>query len=234
MTPEQLLHEYRHSLLCIERDRHCQRPCGSAELSTHQASEATHEDPDCSVVFAMLSVTPAIEVDPDEDGPAGLPRLAGRAGSLGLSGLPRSPSPMFGNLCSVGPAYSGKIALNFGFFLCTQPNHQCWARETDIPSQQRTATHRFHACELAAKAFFSASVPRIEPVVISSDNMNESSPVRMVATDQAGFHDPAWKSENDVQILRSGWSAVGRDERVSAADPLIACGSSCGAARTPT
>lgn len=63
---------------------------------------------------------------------------------------------------------------------------------------------QFHSCDLAAKALFSASVVRTDPVVISSESMNDNRPVRMVETDQAGFHEPGWKSEKELQILRSG------------------------------
>jgi hypothetical protein len=66
------------------------------------------------------------------------------------------------------------------------------------------------ACEILAKAFFSSSVLLTDPVVIlsrqrpmfqptikggrgiastySSANMNDSNPVKIVATDQAAFH----------------------------------------------
>lgn len=63
---------------------------------------------------------------------------------------------------------------------------------------------QFHSCDFAAKAFFSAFVVLTDPVVISSDNMKDNRPVRIVETDQAGFHEPGWKSENELQILRSG------------------------------
>jgi hypothetical protein len=43
-----------------------------------------------------------------------------------------------------------------------------------------------------------------EPVVISSESMNERRPVNIVATLHAGFHDPGWKSDIEKQILLSG------------------------------
>ena len=52
----------------------------------------------------------------------------------------------------------------------------------------------------------SAWLDRIPPVVISSLTMKDSKPVRIVATDQAGFQLPAWKSLNEVHSLRSGCS----------------------------
>lgn len=56
--------------------------------------------------------------------------------------------------------------------------------------------YKFHAWLAAAKALRSASEWRIEPVVCSSPTMNERRPVKMLAADQAGFHDPGWKLEN--------------------------------------
>jgi hypothetical protein len=56
----------------------------------------------------------------------------------------------------------------------------------------------------SASSLRSAAVAVIEPVVISSESMNESRPVRIVATDQAGFHVDGWNDVIDVQILVSG------------------------------
>lgn len=67
-----------------------------------------------------------------------------------------------------------------------------------------------------------AFVVVIDPVVISSESMNDKRPVRLdgdqhhalkfgeisthiVARLQAGFHEPGWKSDIEKQILLSGW-----------------------------
>jgi len=49
-----------------------------------------------------------------------------------------------------------------------------------------------------------ASVDVTEPVVISSDSIKDNKPVNMVATLQAGFQDPGWKSDIEKQIFLSG------------------------------
>lgn len=85
----------------------------------------------------------------------------------------------------------------------------------------------FHICERAAYLRLSASGVFTEPVVISSDSINDNNPVKLigavshyedrktaadsntgyahiVATLQAGFQDPGWKSDMEKQIFLSG------------------------------
>ena len=52
----------------------------------------------------------------------------------------------------------------------------------------------FHHLERAAWNLLSLSLAPILPVVISSEVMNDSRPVRHVDTVQAGFHCLGWKS----------------------------------------
>jgi len=112
----------------------------------------------------VAEVAAVLPLDPAATAlPSGLPRLAGRGGP---SGLPISNCPMLGRSLSSGPEWSGKMALNF-------------------------ALRRLYSCEVFARVFFSCSVVRMEPVVISSESMNESRPVRMVDTDHDGFQEPA-------------------------------------------
>jgi len=70
----------------------------------------------------------------------------------------------------------------------------------------------------------------MEPVVISSDSMNDRRPVNMVATLQAGFQDPGWKSDIEKQIFLSGWN---RPEGVYILIPGGLKGYSAGKRRTP-
>lgn len=82
-----------------------------------------------------------------------------------VGGMPRSLIPMFGSSFISGCEYSGNASRN----------RFCWI---------------FHEWLRSARMRFSWSLERAEPVVISSDNMKDKSPVRIVATDQAGFHVP--------------------------------------------
>jgi len=95
------------------------------------------------------------------------------------SGLPRDRSPILGTARSSGVQYSGKASLNRG-------------------------CRMFHAWLRCAKARLCVSEEVTEPVVISSESMNERRPVNIVATLQAGFQDPGWKSDIEKQILLSG------------------------------
>ena len=70
-------------------------------------------------------------------------------------------SPMLGRSVICGPAYSGKIWQNF-----------FWVR--------------LKACDCAASFLRSASDATTEPVVISSEHMKESRPMRMVEVFQPG------------------------------------------------
>lgn len=103
---------------------------------------------------------------------------------VGVGGSDREPpssfSAMFGRSFMTVSQYSGKASLNL--FCCI-----------------------FHACDSLAYAFLSATVVVTDPVVISSDSIKERRPVKMVATLQAGFHEPGWKSDIEKQIFLSGW-----------------------------
>jgi len=64
----------------------------------------------------------------------------------------------------------------------------------------------FHHRDLAAKNFRSVSLAETEPVVISSDVINESNPMRIVDTSHAGLNDRGWKSEMERQSRLDGWN----------------------------
>jgi hypothetical protein len=65
---------------------------------------------------------------------------------------------------------------------------------------------RFHAWLRDANTRLWASVELTEPVVISSESINDKSPVRMVATLHAGFQEAGWKSDIEKHIFLSGWN----------------------------
>jgi len=108
-------------------------------------------------------------------------------GEAALELLPRSPSPIFGSSRIVSSQKSGKASTNRRCF-----KFQAWLR--------------------AARVFLSWSVLATDPVVISSLSMKDKMPVQIVATLQAGFHVPGWKSDMEKQIFLSGWK---RPEGVS-------------------
>jgi hypothetical protein len=62
---------------------------------------------------------------------------------------------------------------------------------------------KFQAWLFSAKLRLSAIVEAMEPVVFSSESIKERRPVRMVATDQAGFQVEGWKEVMEVQIFLS-------------------------------
>jgi len=64
----------------------------------------------------------------------------------------------------------------------------------------------FHSWLRAARIFLSWSELVMEPVVISSLSMNDRMPVHIVATLQAGFQVPGWKSDMEKHIFLSGWN----------------------------
>lgn len=61
-------------------------------------------------------------------------------------------------------------------------------------------------CDRAAYILFSASVVLMLPVVVSSVTIKLSRPLRMVATDQLGFHELGWKSLMVRHSLVSVWN----------------------------
>lgn len=63
----------------------------------------------------------------------------------------------------------------------------------------------FHHRDREARYLRSVSLAETEPVVISSDVMNERRPIRMVETSQAGLKDLGWKSEIERQRRVDGW-----------------------------
>jgi len=85
--------------------------------------------------------------------------------TTGLLPTPLSSSAMFGRDLIVISAYSGKMVLNL----------------LDL---------RLKAWDVLAKFLLSAAVPRIAPVVSSSEFIKESRPVRIVSIDHAGFQEP--------------------------------------------
>ena len=112
---------------------------------------------------------------------------------------------MLGRSLASGVQYSGNASLNL---FCVR--FQAWLR--------------------AANARLWASDEVTEPVVISSESMKESRPVRIVATLQAGFQVPGWKSDMEKQIFLSGWK---RPEGVYILIPGGLKGYSEGNKRTP-
>lgn len=56
-------------------------------------------------------------------------------------------------------------------------------------------------CEDLANCFLVEIEVSIEPVVNVSSSINDSKPVKIVDTDQAGFHVPGWKSDIERHSL---------------------------------
>lgn len=59
-------------------------------------------------------------------------------------------------------------------------------------SSQKALFLRFQEWDCEASSRFSSTEVEIEPVVAVSSNINDSKPVRMVETDQAGFQESGW------------------------------------------
>jgi len=126
-----------------------------------------------SVAFALNAS------DADDDG-RGAGAFVGKASVVGAGGLKDGRvggvtilvdccggrcSPILGTGLGYWVQYSGKASLNFG-----------WVK--------------FQAWLLDANCLFCASLDVTDPVVISSESINDSRPVRIVATLQAGFQEP--------------------------------------------
>jgi len=156
-------------------------------------------------VIAVGARVIAVDDDDDDDGSEGEGAGAGVGGVTGSVGFPFSLSPMFGRSRSSGVAYSGKMSLNLG---CSK--FQGWLR--------------------AANWRLWASLDVIDPVVISSESINESRPVKMVATLHAGFQEPGWKSDMEKHIFLFGWK---RPDGVNILMPGGLNGYSDGKRRTP-
>jgi len=153
------------------------------------------------ILFAVVDGVRTI-ADDDDDGEG-----VGTVASCVTCSLefPLSFSPMFGKSRSSGEEYSGKISLNRG---CS----------------------KFHEWLRAANWRLCVSDDVTDPVVISSESMKESRPVKIVATLQAGFQEPGWKSDIEKHIFLFGWK---RPDGVNILMPGGLKGYSDGKSRTP-
>ena len=85
----------------------------------------------------------------------------------------------------------------------------CFGSVKGVPSTssgnswQNVASFALNATDASRSLCFSASVVSTEPVVGAVSSMNESTPLRMDATDQVGTHVSGWKSEMERHSRRS-------------------------------